>query len=164
MPYKSITNQFLELVDLGEKIIRDTRSANEQIRVEPAKKEEIIKKINDSLTAWRTSCGKFLTENELHLEYQEFISYSGSAWARSNFNIKLNGLLNYTEDRKRLLIKFAKDIEKKANVDSQIVQADKKEEILKLKPELYGLSINLKALWRGIKAFIKKIVMKIKPR
>lgn len=124
MPYKSITNQFLELIDWGERIIRDTRSANEQVKREPTKKEEIIKKVNDLLTAWRISCDKFLTENELLLEYQEFISYSGSAFFYQNFDPKLNNILKCAEDRKKLLIKFAKDIEEKQDKEVIILKID----------------------------------------
>ena len=41
-------------------------------------------------------------------------------------------------------------------------QKNKNDEILKLSPELYGVGINLKSLWRKIKLFFHYIELKIK--
>ncbi len=123
MTYQSITNQILELIKESSQIIIDIHSKNDLIK-KGSNKEELIEKIKESRSEWFKKSISFLEDNDLILEKEEFVNYSGSPDCIIGFNMELNDILNFMKDRKALLIHIAKEIESKNKREVEILHID----------------------------------------
>jgi len=124
MVYKTITNQLLDYISQARKIIEDIHLTNKLIRENSSIKEESVKRIESLHKEWYAKCQEFLIESGLLLEQEEFNTYNALARSISNFDKQLNPILNFVIDRKRILIGFAKEIEKKQNKEIVILKID----------------------------------------
>lgn len=133
MVYKSLTNQILELIKEGSQIIQDLYSANDLIKKDGSKKQEIINRLKRIQLDWYRKSQRVLITNDLIIEHQDFINYSGSAMYSPEFNRDLYDLVNYIKDRKALLIKFANKIETKQNKEVVLLNIDDFENFKEIK-------------------------------
>ena len=124
MTYQSTTNQILEIISESTIIIDDIYDANELIKADNSKKQEIIEKFDKLYNEWYLKCQNLLLDNDLLLEHEDFINYSGSMSHTIGFDTKLNGILNFMRDRKKVLINIAKNIESKRNKEVILLNID----------------------------------------
>ena len=124
MTYQSTTNQILEVISESTIIINDIYDANELIKTDNSKKQEIIEKFDKFHNEWYIKCKNILLDNELLLEHEDFINYPGSVGHFIGFDRKLNNILNFMRDRKKVLINVAKNIESKRNKEVILLNID----------------------------------------
>ena len=90
MTYQSITNQILEIISESTEIISQIYHAEDLIKKDISKKQEIIDKLRNIRNEWYRKCQNVLLYNELLLEHEEFINYSDSTRHILGINDKLN--------------------------------------------------------------------------
>jgi len=124
MTYQKITTQLLDLISQATEIIDNLHSDVDLLKKDEVKTVDIIKKYKTIRENWYVSCQKILLTNDLLLEHQDFINYSGSSSFIFGLDPYLNNIYNYLRDRQALLINFAKDLEKKQNKYVQFLYID----------------------------------------
>lgn len=124
MTYQSTTNQILEVILESTKIIDSIYDANESIKVDNSKKQEIVEKIKTFHNEWYLKSQNVLLNNDLLLEHEDFINYQGSSTHILKFDIELSNILSFMRDRKAVLIKIAKKIESNKNKEVVLLNID----------------------------------------
>ena len=123
MAYQSITKQLLNIIQKASSIIKDISIANETIKKEPTKTQETINQIRYLQNSWCVEVQIILNENELLLEVEAFLNYSGSALQYNGLNRELNGILNFMKDRKSLLVTIVFDYAQDCFLEDDIENA-----------------------------------------
>lgn len=138
MVYQSTTNQILDVISESTKIISDIYSAEDLIKDDLSKKQEIIDELRMLRNEWHIKCQNVLLNNDLLLDFEDFCNYADSRhriigltdklnYAQNELNWvydELNNILDFMKDRKAALINFAKNIEYKQNKEVTILNID----------------------------------------
>ncbi|MCK5660472.1 MAG: hypothetical protein KAH86_03865 [Methanosarcinales archaeon] len=138
MAYQSITNQILEVLSESNNIIQQIHSAEKLIKEDFSKKREIIDQCEILRNEWYKKCQTILLNNELLLEFEEFVNYPdparhilGQSTKMDDVNDRfkfvydaLNIILNFIKGRKAVLLSFAKNIESRKNKEVVLLNID----------------------------------------
>ena len=138
MAYQSITNQILDVISESTKIILAIHHANDSIKKDKSKSQDIINNLKQLRDEWYIKCENVLLINELLLEHEEFINYPDSTRPiPGHYDIlnhihnefkpiydELNDILTFMKGRKAVLINFANSIESKQNREVILLNID----------------------------------------
>lgn len=113
MGYQKVTTQLIALIRDAATIIDKISEANELCKNGDSKKA--VDEIKELRSYWYSNCITTLSNNDLFLELEDFDNYIAPPLMRVNLNPELNEILNYMQNRKAILINFAKELEKKQN-------------------------------------------------
>lgn len=114
MAYQEVTNKILTLCKDGDALLQILDAYNQMVSQKNCPNEpDLVRDATAQVNQWANNCIDNLEENELLIERENFRNHIGSPLSKTNFNKDLSHLYLYIQDRKKLLIDFANEIERK---------------------------------------------------